>query len=159
LPKEDIDVLPLGFGTYTLIAKVPKAVGIPVGALGIRFFQNGFYTYTGSALGSAQNLRARITRHMRSEKRRRWHVDYLLDVAEIFAVVYCVSPRRLECAVVDALNEKGSVDVPARGFGSSDCKCCASHLYHHFSNNPLIIVDAVKEAYVGLGVDPRVFYI
>ena len=159
MPKEDIDVLPLGLGTYTLIVRVPNAVEISVGALGVRFFQNGFYTYTGSALGSAQNLRARIARHLRSEKKRRWHIDYLLDVAQIIAVVYCVSPRRLECAVVGALNKKEVVDVPTRRFGSSDCKCCASHLYHHFSDNSFLIVDAVEEAYIGLGVDPRVFYV
>lgn len=159
MPKEDVDIRPLGLGTYTLIVRVPKAVEIAVGALGVRSFQSGFYTYTGSALGSAQNLRARITRHMRSEKKRRWHIDYLLDVAEIFAVVFCASPRRLECAIVDALNKQGSVEVPARRFGSSDCKCCASHLYHHFSDNPLIIVDAVEKAYIGLGVDPQVLYV
>jgi Uri superfamily endonuclease len=159
LSKEDNSIPPLGLGTYTLIIRVPKASEITVGALGVRHFQSGLYIYTGSALGAAQNLRARIARHMRTEKRRRWHIDYLLDVAEIIAVVFCVSPRRLECAVVDALYKQGSVGVPVMRFGSSDCRSCASHLYHHLSDNPFLIVDTVGKAYMSLGVVPKVFYV
>ena len=154
-----VSELPIKPGTYTLILRVPKSSEISVGVLGTRYFMSGFYTYTGSALGLHSNLHTRVARHMRSEKRRRWHIDYLLDVADIFCVVFCISPKRLECAVVNALYKQGLVDIPAEHFGSSDCKSCASHLYRNLSDNPSIIVGAVERAYLELGVIPKVLYV
>jgi len=61
-------------GIYILLIEIPREVHMEVGALGVMEFPRGFYAYCGSAMGG---LRARINRHLRSEKKARWHVDYL----------------------------------------------------------------------------------
>jgi Uri superfamily endonuclease len=84
-------------------------------------FPAGRYIYTGSA---RQNFEARIARHLRSEKRLRWHIDYLLAApqAEVVDVMRSMTP---ECVL--NLSCAGSVLVP--GLGASDCRAgCGSHL-------------------------------
>lgn len=95
-----------------------------VGALGALTFNPGLYAYVGSA---QTNLEQRIKRHLRKEKRLFWHIDYLLDsdAAEVVKVLYKDAGKTGECAVANALGEKGA---PVDGFGCSDCDC-RSHLF------------------------------
>ena len=99
---------------------------IQIGKLGRIGFQEGFYAYVGSAMN---NLEKRIERHIRKEKRLFWHIDYLLENAEVREVIYAESSKREECRLAKNLEKYFN---PVRGFGSSDCKC-KSHLF--FSDN------------------------
>lgn len=107
--------------TYQLEIAVAAPIRIAIGRLGTCVFPNGRYIYTGSA---RQNLEARIARHLRSEKKLRWHIDWLLAAPGVSVVAVKRSSKE-ECA----LNQKvrGTAIMP--GFGSSDCRHgCGSHL-------------------------------
>ncbi|MDG6902673.1 MAG: GIY-YIG nuclease family protein [Nitrososphaerota archaeon] len=70
-------------GLYQLVIRLKRKQSIGVGRLGRFAFPSGYYVYTGSA---RRGLESRIARHLRKEKRLRWHVDYVLrygDIAEV----------------------------------------------------------------------------
>jgi len=110
-------------GTYVLLLHLPRHCHILVGSLKQIFFKKGFYAYVGSAMGG---LEARLKRHLKSHKKRRWHIDYFLHEAEIIDVVILETNVRLECSVASLLG----MSFPAiKKFGSSDCKC-NGHLFY-----------------------------
>lgn len=82
----------------------------------------GRYLYAGSARGPG-GLRARLARHMRAEKKPHWHVDRLTE-AGIVEGAWAI-PGCGECALIATL---AALPVPLPGFGSTDCRRCASHL-------------------------------
>lgn len=88
-------------GTYCLIIRC-GGTETRIGSLGMIMFPPGYYVYVGSGFGS---LDARIRRHLRSEKKMRWHIDHLLSDTEVVAVFYSTDKRRLECAVSEKLEE------------------------------------------------------
>lgn len=95
-----------------------------MGALGKIEFGKGTYAY----VGSAQNgIEKRVARHLRREKRKFWHIDYLLaqEAVRIEKVLYKRAPRQEECRTAQTLSKPGN---PVRGFGSSGCSC-SSHLF------------------------------
>lgn len=112
-------------GTYILLMELKKADTITVGKLGTQHFPQGYYAYVGSALN---NLEARIQRHHRppEEKKEHWHIDYLLQHANILETLYIESSDREECNTARKLAEK---HTPITHFGSTDCKC-QTHLYY-----------------------------
>ena len=112
-------------GIYVLIIQVTNDAVVQVGALGKLTFPKGMYAYVGSA---QNNLEKRVSRHLRKEKRRFWHIDYLLDndAAKIIAVFHKQADKSGECAVAKTIGEKSEA---VKGFGSSDCNC-KSHLFH-----------------------------
>jgi hypothetical protein len=61
--------------TYQLLIEVVAPVRVAVGRLGEFEFPAGLYCYTGSA---RRNFEARVRHHLSSEKKMRWHIDYLL---------------------------------------------------------------------------------
>ena len=111
-------------GIYILFISIKRDILIGVGALGKIKFTQGTYAY----VGSAQNgIKKRVTRHLRKEKKKFWHIDYLLEqkdnsVEEIF---YQKAPKKKECRIAEALSKLGE---PIKGFGCSDCSC-VSHLF------------------------------
>jgi len=111
-------------GVYVLVVQLDRPAEVEVGRLGMLRFTSGTYAYVGSA---RRGIEARVRRHLRKEKRLRWHIDYLLahPAARVTAVYVRETPKRLECEVADALAAKCRV-VP--GFGSSDCRC-KGHLF------------------------------
>jgi sugar fermentation stimulation protein A len=109
-------------GTYILLIEMPRGVRMKVGALGVLEFPRGFYAYCGSAMGG---LRARINRHLRREKKVRWHVDYLLKKGSVRKVLSAETNERLECQLAAGLCDAFNI-YP--GFGSNDCRC-PSHLF------------------------------
>jgi Uri superfamily endonuclease len=102
-----------------------------VGRLGRLHLAKGMYAYVGSAQNS---LETRIRRHFKKEKRKFWHIDYLLDSPETRIVKTYVSEtqREQECTTAKKLSKMGN---PVAGFGSSDCKC-KSHLVRIDSDKP-----------------------
>ncbi len=71
----------------------------------------GSYLYLGSAPSPA-----RVYRHLMKEKKKHWHIDFLLDFAEIKGVFIKASKGK-ECSIGKFLGKKG-----IKGFGNSDCK-------------------------------------
>ncbi len=85
----------------------------------------GWYVYAGSARGGG-GIRARLRHHFRPDKRPHWHVDHLTTAARTLRALVAVDGA--ECAIVARLVAGGQCRVPIAGFGSSDCRCCPSHL-------------------------------
>jgi Uri superfamily endonuclease len=131
-------------GSYVLLIRLPQEQEVTVGRLGRLLFRPGHYAYVGSALGG---LRGRLERHLRREKRTRWHIDYLLPQAPIEAIVACASEERAECRMARALAGRFEA-VP--GFGASDCRC-RSHLFFGGPDMREGVLAAVR----GIGLEPR----
>jgi Uri superfamily endonuclease len=110
-------------GVYLLLINLKKNSRIKIGRLGRITFSKGFYVYVGSALNS---LQARVARHLSSEKKLKWHIDYLLASpnAEVETVITRQTEKKIECKVNEIIQKFGK---PVEKFGSSDCKC-KSHL-------------------------------
>ena len=130
-------------GCYVLLIELPTEETVTTGRLGPVDFPRGHYAYVGSALGG---LRSRLERHLRSEKKVRWHVDYLLEKARISEIVTCETEERVECVIARALAGRFS---SVSGFGSSDCRC-RSHLF--FSTAPM--TETVVSLLEQLGLSP-----
>jgi len=127
-------------GTYVFLLKLDKQERITVGKLGTFDFPAGYYLYVGSALGPG-GLQARLTRHRRntalrsnSGKKLHWHIDYLLQRAQLIEVWSVASKERLECKWSEVARKLPGVQIPVQGFGSSDCHCPAHLIY--FSARP-----------------------
>lgn len=128
-PDLPVDFSPLAAvdrdaGVYIVTLRVPEAVEVAVGKLGLRRFDAGYYIYVGSG---HRNLSARIRRHLSKRKRMHWHIDYLREVA--------IEPRGYPIFTLEALECELAADLSAlypagvEGFGSSDCRC-RSHLFY-----------------------------
>ena len=109
-------------GAYVLLIRLEKERKIRVGSLGDIDFRAGRYCYVGSAYGPG-GLEARISRHLRKDKRERWHIDHLLKYAEIEEVF--VKEGGNEVSIAAELSEKCR---GIRGFGASDSPL-DSHLF------------------------------
>jgi len=112
-------------GVYVLIVRLRGDADINIGALGSQHFPKGLYWYVGSAQTA---LEKRISRHLRREKRKFWHIDYLLDnrAAEVEKILFKEAAKTEECTIAD---EMGQVNRAIVGFGCSDCSC-KSHLFY-----------------------------
>ena len=110
-------------GIYVLIIAIDADISVDTGALGNVSFEKGLYAYVGSA---QNNLEERVKRHLRTEKTKFWHIDYLLDNprVKVLKVFYNRAGKPKECEIANDLSKNG---FPIRGFGSSDC-ACESHL-------------------------------
>ncbi len=107
--------------TYQLHISLQQAQQIRVGCLARFLFPAGHYLYTGSA---RRNLSARVRRHLSRQKKRRWHIDYLLmaSAARVTAVGL-FSETECRC------NQRINGEILLSGFGASDCRAqCGSHL-------------------------------
>jgi len=133
-------------GTYALLLHVPYDLPLSVGELGVLNFRAGYYTYIGSAMSG---LERRVGRHLRREKKVRWHIDYLLTRARAVDVIVAQGRTRKECAVAGGLAKHLS---SVRGFGSSDCKC-KSHLFYSSDFNRLL--RQVLLSFKACGLTPR----
>ncbi len=102
-----------------------KGRRIRVSRIGVFDFPAGFYAYIGSA---QNNLESRIKRHMRSEKRFYWHIDYLLKYGQVIHVYKFAGKKDKECVLSHKISNLNNASINVKGFGSSDCSC-ASHLY------------------------------
>ncbi|MEJ2716511.1 MAG: GIY-YIG nuclease family protein, partial [Deltaproteobacteria bacterium] len=84
----------------------------------------GGYIYTGRAV---KNLFPRVERHCRRKKAFRWHIDYLLQWAEVMRIVIFPGQADAECAINLETCKRSTYSFLIPGFGSSDCRC-PSHL-------------------------------
>ncbi len=113
-------------GIYNLIIQLSEDKEIKIGRLGTFAFPKGFYVYT----GSAQNgLEKRINRHLSSNKRFHWHIDYLLSYTKIVQVRRYAGLKKDECRLNHLIAKSSGAAPVVDKFGSSDCNC-VTHLYH-----------------------------
>jgi len=143
-------------GIYTLIIRLLAGIHLKIGKLGEHRLPKGYYTYTGSALGKrASNLRNRVARHLRKNKTKFWHVDYLLthEKAVITAIVAGWTDKRLECKVNEHLKDELAGKTIISNFGASDCKGkCESHLLYFGARDIRHEVASIYRENFGRGV-------
>lgn len=113
--------------TYLLKIRLERARKIRIGKLGTFSFAKGVYWYVGSA---KKNLSQRVARHMRKKKKLHWHIDFLLQHAQIVAIW---STDILEERLASMLSDK--MGIPVIGFGASDKKAKA-HLFYGEQDDP-----------------------
>lgn len=101
----------------------------------------GYYYYVGSA---QKNLRQRIARHFRHEKKVNWHIDYLTTNKNIIlkeAFIIYNAPKNEEEFLASKFSTFFNTEILLKGFGNSDTKSTITHLflkskkipYNHFS--------------------------
>ncbi len=114
-------------GAYILLVRLLVPAPLPGRFAGRQppLLAPGVYAYCGSARGPG-GLRARLARHLRRDKTKRWHIDWLTTVAEDIAAL--AIPGGDECALRAALADEPGATHPVPGFGSTDCRMCPSHL-------------------------------
>jgi Uri superfamily endonuclease len=120
-------------GTYALILRCSSDQLIEVGRLGRLGIKKGHYIYVGSAFGPGGVL-ARVGRHLRVDKIRRWHMDYLRPVVSLGEVWYSHDPERREDAWAGLLMKHWCDAFPIRGFGAGDCRGMSRLFY--MTNRP-----------------------
>jgi Uri superfamily endonuclease len=126
-------------GSYILLIGLSEEQTIPVGSLRTVHFAAGHYAYIGSAMGG---LKSRLSRHLRTDKKPHWHIDYLLKKATVDNIITCETTERVECTIARALSTQ--FDSVA-GFGCSDCHC-HSHLFFSaegMKSNIMAILDSL----------------
>lgn len=113
-------------GVYVLGLTNTGRHAVKVGALGdVGFNPSGRYCYVGSAMSG---LRHRIARHLRVEKKTRWHLDWISPVMLPSFIILARTFERVECTLSGKLHASGRF-VPVPRFGNGDCSSCVSHLY------------------------------
>jgi len=115
-------------GAYLLVMELPQDTTVLVGKQGLIHFQKGCYAYVGSAFNGVEQ---RVRRHLRKQKKKHWHIDYLLPYTRVIEVFYKESTQKEECTIA-GLFEGAFSGIP--GFGCSDCPC-ASHLFYGVSQD------------------------
>ena len=103
---------------------IRKDTRLNIGALRNLSLSKGLHIYVGSA---QNNLEKRVQRHFKMNKKKHWHIDYLLDSEDVTIsnVFYKMEVKSGECQLAEKI-EKENISI--KGFGSSDCKC-RSHLF------------------------------
>ena len=114
--------MPDGPGAYALILRLARETRLDIASLGRPALPAGLYLYAGSAWGPG-GIRARVSRHLRTDKAKVWHIDHLTEAATVEEVI--AFPGGRECAIVAAATD---ASVPIARFGASDCRRCEAHL-------------------------------
>lgn len=85
-----------------------------------------------------RGIEQRVRRHLSSDKKVHWHIDYFLQQAQIQDVFYKESNQKEECDVALSFRSfyKGFF-----GFGCTDCSC-ESHLFHASKQQ---LIDCIDE--------------
>lgn len=110
---------------YAIKFRLEKDIeSIQIGKLGQFDFSRGYYVYVGSA---KRNIKARIDRHVKKDKKKRWHIDYLRPYLNVESVKSFPEGDG-ECQLFQCLKSEYLASLPVKGFGSSDCHCY-SHLF------------------------------
>ena len=115
----------LNHSLYTIYLELAENQCISVGKLGAFPFQKGVYVYVGSA---KKNIKQRIERHKKTNKKFHWHFDYLRAHGTITRIITYDDSFK-ECELAENIRKREKAVIPIKGFGSSDCKCRSHLLY------------------------------
>jgi sugar fermentation stimulation protein A len=113
-------------GAYIVVLYLNSNKRIKVGRLGKIYFKKGFYCYVGSAIGKTK-IEKRCKRHLKKNKKLRWHIDYLRKESSIVKIIAFESKKKIECKIAKKILKIANGYIEK--FGSSDCKC-VSHLFY-----------------------------
>ncbi|MCD6462794.1 MAG: DUF123 domain-containing protein [Thermotogae bacterium] len=108
-------------GCYLLLIHLEKDTTLMTRSKSFEL-SKGHYIYVGSGM---KDLLARVSRHLKSDKKLFWHVDYLLTVATVESVLLIPAHEECERKIAEML-EKTLESV--HGFGASDSPL-VSHLF------------------------------
>ncbi|MCR6107398.1 GIY-YIG nuclease family protein [Salipaludibacillus agaradhaerens] len=103
---------------YVLNLKLSHNTHILIGKREV-YFSEGFYVYIGSAI---RNIRKRVERHYKLEKRKHWHIDYIREYAK-WINAYTFPFGEGECALKALIQKATDGTVEVNKIGSSDCGC------------------------------------
>jgi Uri superfamily endonuclease len=117
-------------GIYILEIFVPEILSLGIQKFKKLEIDSGYYYYVGSA---QKNLKHRIKRHLRKDKIIHWHIDHLTvhkqnQINTIF--IFENEAKLFECGLVNEIENHYKLVHPLKGFGSSDCTNCKSHLLY-----------------------------
>jgi len=130
-------------GSYCIVFDLQDDTKVRVGKKGVHEFPSGVYAYVGSALSG---LEQRVARHLRSDKKKKWHIDYLIENGAVMSTIMVPSDRKqTECAIASALLGSPGAQVVMQGFGSSDCGC-PTHLVYFGPEDPEWVMEEVVRA-------------
>lgn len=119
-----LDPLPAVGGTYILVFRLKGRIRVKT-KYGYSILQAGTYAYVGSAFGPG-GLKTRLGRHLRKEKKKHWHIDWITTRDEFEAEeIWIIEGKRVESYVSEVL--AGRFEA-VRGFGASDSRE-DSHLF------------------------------
>ncbi|UCD72654.1 MAG: GIY-YIG nuclease family protein [Candidatus Bathyarchaeota archaeon] len=152
---QGLSLVPRESGVYSIGIQLNTPIEVNIRTIP-HTLEVGTYSYTGSALGRSNNLRARILRHLSVEKKVHWHIDQITNSkhATVPFVVFSRTSQREECKVNQSIAEIAQSRVPVPGFGSSDCRSgCESHLLFLGDGE---IVPIVVKAFKNQGLIPKV---
>jgi len=146
-------------GAYLLIIELTKPREIEIGKLGSFLFPRGYYAYSGSAMGG---IYQRIKRHLKREKKLRWHINYFLEFGKIGEVIIFECKTKIECMVNQRVASLFNGKVVAPWFGAGDCReNCKSHLLSIPKKQKWLNNSDIKNTMVYLQIlshDTRDFY-
>ena len=111
-------------GTLGASAARARAQQLRIGALGVFDFPPGWYVYIGSAFGPG-GITARVTRHARAAKRLHWHIDYLLEHADIEAITVLRTRERFTTRLCAWCNDK----LPTRLCAGASSRQCVDRAW------------------------------
>lgn len=118
-------------GTYVLVFGLDTDISASVGSLGEISLDAGYYAYVGSAFGPG-GLKARTGRHRKMSKHTKWHIDHVRPYLTLHEIWYAID-EKVECSWANQMVAMSS-ELPANGFGSSDCRCNAH--FFKFAKSP-----------------------
>ena len=130
------------YGAYLLFINLTAETILP------NFFNTnlppGHYGYAGNARGKG-GVQGRCKRHIKSTKKKHWHVDWLtINAQKLLAIAF---PDKNECKIIQHLLTIKGTSVAIEAFGSSDCKTCSSHLIKFPTN---FSVQSIKLSFITL---------
>lgn len=123
-------------GAYLLEIKLGKPFTISKGRFKGCTLPAGYYYYAGSA---QKSLRQRVERHYRKDKILHWHIDHITASRRNHITncwIFENAPKEMECRLTEKLMRHYGLKIVLKGFGSSDCRNCQSHLLAS-GQNPL----------------------
>ena len=97
-------------------------------------FPRGFYYYIGSA---QKNLSSRIKRHLATEKKIHWHIDYLTTHKSVSLPKIYIFPnaeKHFEAEIANNFCHYFGAKIIVEGFGNSDTKETKTHLFFNNEN-------------------------
>jgi sugar fermentation stimulation protein A len=137
-------------GAYVLVVYLSAPAAIGVGGLGQIDFPEGHYLYCGSAQAG---LMPRLARHMRPDKKKHWHIDFLTCQGSVLGALALKGNKDTECQLADVVSDIPGVEPVVRGFGSSDCGC-PTHLFHVRNDVPLsVVMDVIRSSFPDEGLN------
>jgi Uri superfamily endonuclease len=128
--------------TYILLIYLHKPHRLLIGKIGWIHLKEGYYIYVGSA---KKWMKSRLVRHFLRNKKRYWHIDYILsDPCPSTIVNVWIHREPCECAISQKLYQDKIGTLVKKGLGSSDCHCI-THFFKVKDDNLDILSQILSE--------------